>query len=74
MEKSTIKLLQVGVLQDGTKRFQTQLHESCTNFIMGKDGVMMHYDYKQPGGYGFYPFTGRYKIVKNKKDLHIQPL
>lgn len=72
MKKSTIKLLQVGVLQDGTKRFQTQLHESCTNFIMGKDGVMMHYDYKQPGGYGFYPFTGRYKIVKNTHSTFIK--
>ena len=39
MKKSTIKLLQVGVLQDGTKRFQTQLHESCTNFIMGSKTV-----------------------------------
>ena len=73
---ATIKLLEAGKFQDGTRRFHTRLTygKQVFNFIMGKDNIMMHYDHRDSGGYGFYPYQEEYEIVHRKKDLKTQKL
>jgi len=70
-----IKLLHIGTLKDGTKRFQSQLWVGgdAADFIMGTDGIMKAIGYGDKGE-NFYPFNGKYEIVKNKSDMVTQAL
>jgi hypothetical protein len=71
----TIKLFQIEVLKDGTKRLQSQMlaGTDTANFIMRTDGVMLFYA-KGNDGFGFYPYDKPYVIVGYIKDLKNQVL
>ena len=72
---SSIKLLKVGKLSDGTQRFQSQLYvgKDTADFIMGIDGIMKHYGNGEKG-FDFYPYNKPYEIVSIKNDMVRQVL
>jgi len=72
---SSIKLLKVGELQDGTQRFQSQLYvgKDTADFAMGTDGIMKYLD-RGPKGFDYYPYDKPYTIVNSKEEMRFQPL
>lgn len=72
---SAIKLLEVEGMDDGTRRFQSQLElgRDSVSFIMGTDNVMRAWGYSN-GGVGFYEFKKPYEIVKDRAEMKYQQL
>ena len=72
---STIKLLKIGELKDGTQRFQSQLlvGKDTADFVMGTDDIMKCYGNGNKG-FNFYAYTKPYEIVSNKSDMVRQTL
>jgi len=70
-----IKLLEVEVLKDGTKRLQSQLWvgRDAADFIIDPDGIIKVLTYGAKGE-NFYPFNGEYEIVASKIDMVSQGL
>lgn len=62
---SPIKLYPAGVLDNGTKRFQSQLYvgRQAADFIMQTDGLMRVWDKSPNGGFDFIEYKGEYEIV-----------
>lgn len=73
---AAIKLLEIDGLDDGTKRFQSQLsvmfNHTSADFIM-QDGVMKVYRHGD-NGFNFYETNESYEIVKSKEDMRYQEL
>lgn len=72
---STIKLLKIDELQDGTQRFQSQLlvGTDTADFVMEKDGVMKCYG-NGKNGFNFYEYKGSFEIVLQKSEMKFQTL
>lgn len=70
-----IKLYRIGSLEDGTERFQTQLHvgKNICNFIQEPDGKMKIYRYGD-NGFDFYNYNHPYKIVTDIEGMRVQRL
>ena len=73
---SIIKLHRLGVLENGTERFQSQpyIGTGVADFIRGTDGIMKCYGMNILGSFGYYEYKGEYKIEGNIKDMKQQPL
>jgi hypothetical protein len=72
---STIKLLKLDELQDGTQRFQSQLlvGKQTADFVMEKDGIMKCYGNGEKG-FDFYEYKGSFEIVLQKSEMECQNL
>jgi hypothetical protein len=75
-EMAKIKLFEIKGLEDGTRRFQSQLRvdSGVADFIINPNEGIKVWEYGPGGGIGFYPFDGDYEIISNKDDMQIQPL
>jgi hypothetical protein len=73
---SAIKLLEVEGLDDGTRRFQSQLEvgKDFADFIMGTDNVMKTWGYSVGGNVGFHEYNKPYEIVKDRAEMKYQQL
>lgn len=72
---SKIKLLEIEGLNNGTRRFQSQLSvgKKSADFIMDPEGTMKCFGHGEEG-MDFYLFSGEHEIVKEKSDLVFQVL
>ncbi len=72
---ATIKLYYVNTLDNGTKRFQSQLYvgKASADFVMREDGVMLNWGHGNKG-WDFYEFKDPYEIVSDVKEMSSQKL
>jgi hypothetical protein len=70
-----VKLLLLNTLEDGTKRYQSQLYigKNTADFIMKTDGIMYCFD-NGDKGMDFYQFTEPYQIVSDVNEMKTQQL
>lgn len=70
-----INLLIIEELNDGTKKLKSQLYlkRNTVDFIIEKDNIIKCYQYGK-NGFGFYPYSGEYKIVDSISDLNFEKL
>ncbi len=70
-----IKLLFLNTLEDGTKRYQSQLYlgKNTADFIMKTDGIMRFFS-NGDKGFDFYEFNEPYEIVSDISQMKTQTI
>jgi hypothetical protein len=70
-----IKLLLINTLEDGTKRYQSQLYlgKNTADFIMKTDGIMRYFN-NGDRGFDFYEFKEPYQIVSDISEMRTQQI
>lgn len=70
-----LKLLEVDTIQDGTIRLQSQLMvgKDSADFIL-QNNVLKCWGFMPLYGFGFYPSSQPYEIVKTREEMKTQQL